>query len=238
MYNQFVQGNAELLSIASDDSIWNSNDEDDEDGAEEESAQGDIDVVETSDGEGGKRTAEACADGSLLEDDLQRQSKYKKSMLQRFLSDSFQQQQRQDERQEQHPQLGGGQDGLRRKRKRSLSEIDEVARDSKRRPRSPPQRGDRPQVLHPKAIHLAPPPPPPSGPHQSCFHPRPPPLPFHPILPLPSVLPAQLALPLMQPMVPPSVRSVPLYPPALAASQPLPPTLQLLSGNFFKAYFN
>ena len=32
MYNQFVQGNAELLSISSDDSIWNSDsDEDDED---------------------------------------------------------------------------------------------------------------------------------------------------------------------------------------------------------------
>jgi len=28
VYNQFVQGNAELLSIASDDSIWNSEDED------------------------------------------------------------------------------------------------------------------------------------------------------------------------------------------------------------------
>ena len=27
MYNQFVQGNAELLSISSDDSIWNSEDE-------------------------------------------------------------------------------------------------------------------------------------------------------------------------------------------------------------------
>ncbi len=27
MYNQFVQGNAELLSIASDDSIWNSDSE-------------------------------------------------------------------------------------------------------------------------------------------------------------------------------------------------------------------
>ena len=34
MYNQFVQGNAELLSISSGDSIWNSdsdNDEDDDD---------------------------------------------------------------------------------------------------------------------------------------------------------------------------------------------------------------
>ena len=29
MYNQFVQGNAELLSIASDDSIWNSDSEGD-----------------------------------------------------------------------------------------------------------------------------------------------------------------------------------------------------------------
>ena len=28
MYNQFVQGNAELLSISSNDSIWNSEDED------------------------------------------------------------------------------------------------------------------------------------------------------------------------------------------------------------------
>ena len=27
LYNQFVQGNAELLSISSDDSIWNSEDE-------------------------------------------------------------------------------------------------------------------------------------------------------------------------------------------------------------------
>ena len=27
MYNQFVQGNAELLSISSNDSIWNSEDE-------------------------------------------------------------------------------------------------------------------------------------------------------------------------------------------------------------------
>ena len=30
MYNQFVQGNAELLSIASDDSIWNSDSESEE----------------------------------------------------------------------------------------------------------------------------------------------------------------------------------------------------------------
>ena len=30
MYNQFVQGNAELLSISSNDSIWNSDDETEE----------------------------------------------------------------------------------------------------------------------------------------------------------------------------------------------------------------
>ena len=30
MYNQFVQGNAELLSIASDDSIWNSDSDSEE----------------------------------------------------------------------------------------------------------------------------------------------------------------------------------------------------------------
>ena len=30
MYNQFVQGNAELLSISSNDSIWNSDDKTEE----------------------------------------------------------------------------------------------------------------------------------------------------------------------------------------------------------------
>ena len=41
MYNQFVQGNAELISITSDDSIWNSdseNEDDDEDGGGDDNA--------------------------------------------------------------------------------------------------------------------------------------------------------------------------------------------------------
>ena len=44
MYNNFVQGNAELISIASDDSIWNSdsdNDEDEDNGDGDGSAQKD-----------------------------------------------------------------------------------------------------------------------------------------------------------------------------------------------------
>ena len=32
MYNNFVQGNAELISIASDDSIWNSDSDNEENG--------------------------------------------------------------------------------------------------------------------------------------------------------------------------------------------------------------
>ena len=41
MYNQFVQGNAELISITSDDSIWNSdseNEDDDDDGGGDDNA--------------------------------------------------------------------------------------------------------------------------------------------------------------------------------------------------------
>jgi len=42
LYNQFVQGNAELLSISSDDSIWNSGDEEnDNDGGESDTANTD-----------------------------------------------------------------------------------------------------------------------------------------------------------------------------------------------------
>lgn len=41
LYNQFVQGNAELLSISSDDSIWNSGDEENDDGAQSDTANTD-----------------------------------------------------------------------------------------------------------------------------------------------------------------------------------------------------
>ena len=39
MYNQFVQGNAELISIASDDSIWNSDSDNEIDDEDEESRE-------------------------------------------------------------------------------------------------------------------------------------------------------------------------------------------------------
>jgi len=41
LYNQFVQGNAELLSISSDDSIWNSGDEENDDGGQSDTANTD-----------------------------------------------------------------------------------------------------------------------------------------------------------------------------------------------------
>ena len=48
MYNQFVQGNAELISIASDDSIWNSDsdneiDDEDEEGDRDGEEKDDVD---------------------------------------------------------------------------------------------------------------------------------------------------------------------------------------------------
>ena len=44
MYNHFVQGNAELISIASDDSIWNSDsDNDDEDNSDPAGEKDEVD---------------------------------------------------------------------------------------------------------------------------------------------------------------------------------------------------
>ncbi len=240
MYNQFVQGNAELLSIASDDSIWNSDDEDEDeededddevvDEEEGESGLGEIDVVEASEGEsGGGETREK------LDDDANRQSKYKKSMLQRFLSDSYQQQQRQQPEQSHPPR----QEQERLQRKRKLLHPDPVPEvpDPKRRPLSA-----RPtQVIQPKAIHLLPPPPPALPPSALAIPPsflRPPlPPPPPPSLPLSSPLPFNpLVLPfssmshLSQPQPLSLTKSFPLFPPSPAESQPLPPTLHLLSG--------
>ena len=47
MYNHFVQGNAELISIASDDSIWNSDsDNDDEDNSDPAGEKDEVDGEE------------------------------------------------------------------------------------------------------------------------------------------------------------------------------------------------
>ena len=48
MYNHFVQGNAELISIASDDSIWNSDsdNDDDEDNADPAGEKDEVDGEE------------------------------------------------------------------------------------------------------------------------------------------------------------------------------------------------
>ena len=82
LYNQFVQGNAELLSISSTDSIWNSEDEDDDDDREEfevriPKQEKLINVVDEEEEDSSK--------------DLWMMDNYKKSILQRYLADSIEQ---------------------------------------------------------------------------------------------------------------------------------------------------
>ncbi|XP_040569521.1 uncharacterized protein [Lepeophtheirus salmonis] len=90
MYNQFVQGNAELLSIASDDSIWNSEDEDEMCDKPHRKSHPPL-VHEEEDSCG--RTPASSADG--IDDGLRSPSlakdgspKYKTSILHRYLADS------------------------------------------------------------------------------------------------------------------------------------------------------
>ena len=73
LYNQFVQGNAELLSISSDDSIWNS--DDDEDSRKKRKIantdEDEIDVIIDTDDQNSKESIQ-----------------YKKTMMQRYLNDA------------------------------------------------------------------------------------------------------------------------------------------------------
>ncbi|TRY61671.1 hypothetical protein TCAL_07974 [Tigriopus californicus] len=97
MYNQFVQGNAELLSISSNDSIWNSDSEEEETEVEQDekdthphtesplnekaiSEERDIDVENVDE----KEPTSSSEEG----DDRLSIPIYKKSMMQRYLSDS------------------------------------------------------------------------------------------------------------------------------------------------------
>ena len=73
LYNQFVQGNAELLSISSDDSIWNSDDEESSKKPHQRSRN-------TED------TDENTADTVSKE---QESIQYKKTMMQRYLNDAL-----------------------------------------------------------------------------------------------------------------------------------------------------
>ncbi len=197
MYNQFVQGNAELLSIASDDSIWNSNDEEEEgeEGGEDEEEDDDIDVVDCSD-------EEAKAAKGVQQSD----SKYKKSMLQRFLSDSYQQQQ-----QHQQHRRTNETEKSDRKRKREAEADEACGDDQVGGKRAKPGAG----VVQPKAV-LHRPFAPSAAPASQMLLPL-------PLLPPLSLLPPPLlAMRAMAALPPP-----PPVPPA--ASQPLPSTLRLLS---------
>ena len=86
LYNQFVQGNAELLSISSTDSIWNS-DEEDNDSASKQRPRGPqnelsvkpLDCTESDDDEIDIIDQEPMHPES---------AQYKKTMLQRYLNDS------------------------------------------------------------------------------------------------------------------------------------------------------
>lgn len=81
LYNQFVQGNAELLSISSDDSIWNSDEED---------------SVSGGNSKGRKKRPQAPATTSSETEDKDNNLEnaesvqYKKTMLQRYLNDAIQ----------------------------------------------------------------------------------------------------------------------------------------------------
>ena len=74
MYNQFVQGNAELLSISSDDSIWNS-EEDEANNTSKTQGNSRVDVVD-------------LAEKSPDTDENRDSAQYKKTMLHRYLNDS------------------------------------------------------------------------------------------------------------------------------------------------------
>ena len=75
LYNQFVQGNAELLSISSDDSIWNSDDEEDSRKKQRKivlNTDEDEDVIIDTEDQNSKESIQ-----------------YKKTMMQRYLNDAL-----------------------------------------------------------------------------------------------------------------------------------------------------
>ena len=76
LYNGFVQGNAELLSISSDDSIWNSDDE--------ESSKKQHPSRST------KLNTEELTDDNTEDTSKEQESiQYKKTMMQRYLNDAL-----------------------------------------------------------------------------------------------------------------------------------------------------
>ena len=79
MYNQFVQGNAELLSISSNDSIWNSDEDDDRNSVKRKPSRIPGSIL-TEDFLGGD-----LKDGEENAESVQ----YKKTMLQRYLNDAI-----------------------------------------------------------------------------------------------------------------------------------------------------
>ena len=87
LYNQFVQGNAELLSISSTDSIWNSDEEDNDSASKQQRPRGPqnelsvkpLDCTESDDDE-----IDIIDQEPLHPESAQ----YKKTMLQRYLNDS------------------------------------------------------------------------------------------------------------------------------------------------------